>query len=149
MKHVRFGHIELSPPQPHWNFSWMRPHTIIVAFLIYRLDGTASEQSRLSFSTQICTILTSRGFEKKHNKVAPSGNWTHSTNHHWIRFLVPCPTQPICHSLPVWDFQTLVKLCWKGLKFKKWNGGWSKIQFKDLLFNTCPGGRVEYLPSNP
>ena len=58
-----------------------------------------------------CTKLTTRGFKISKNKIASTGNWTHNTNHLWIRILTALPTQPICQSMPVSDFQTLMKSC--------------------------------------
>ena len=50
------------------------------------------------------------GFKKK-KKLSPSGIWTHNSNHHWIRILIALPTQLICQSMAVSDFQTLIKSC--------------------------------------
>ena len=45
-------------------------------------------------------------------------------------------TQPICHSLPVTDFQTLMKSCF----IESTNDPSPK---SEVLFYTCLGGRVE------
>ena len=50
-------------------------------------------------------------------------------------------------SLTHLPIQTLKKSCpiecRNDPKFNKWSEAWNKVQFKDLLFNTCLGGRVE------
>ena len=57
-------------------------------------------------------FLYVEGFQKvsAKNKVALCGNWTHNTNHDWIQLLADL-TLPICHSLPVLDYHTLIKSC--------------------------------------
>ena len=75
--------------------------------------------SRFSFSTQIwhfCTILTSRGFEKFQQKIKlPSVGIELTTptitGLEFYAYSNALPTQPICHSLPVSDFQTFIKSC--------------------------------------
>ena len=58
-----------------------------------------------------------------------------------------------CHALLVSDCLTL-KSCSiesrNDSKSKTWSGAWNKAPFKDLLCNTCLGGRVDKgLTSNP
>ena len=55
--------------------------------------------------------------------------------HHWIRILMPLPTQPICHSLPVWDSHTLIK----PYSIESTNDPTPK---SEVLFNTCLDDRV-------
>ena len=62
------------------------------------------------------------------NKVTSTGNQTHNTNHLWIRILTALPTQPICQSVPVSDFQILIKSC-------SIEPEMIQVQFKDFLFN--------------
>ena len=77
-------------------------------------DKALWQHSRFSFSTQIwhfCAILISSGLKNiSKNKVAPSGNCTHNTNHHWIRSLMLIQLCRICHSMPVSDCQTLINV---------------------------------------
>ena len=51
------------------------------------------------------------------------------------------PTMLSRHVLTVSDFQILMKSCSIESRNdpspKKWSGAWNKLQFKDLLFNTC------------
>ena len=60
--------------------------------------------------TFLCKIDI-KGFKKVKTKAASSGIWTHNSNYHWIRILTALPTQPICQSMAVSDFQTLIKSC--------------------------------------
>ena len=70
------------------------------------------------------------GFSKSAKiKLPPLGIETHNTKTS-IRILTASPTQPICQSMPVSDFQTLIKSC-------SIEPEMTQVQFKDLLFNKC------------
>ena len=81
-----------------------------------------------------CTNLTSWGFKISKKIIASTGYWTHNTNP-TIKIPAPLPTQPICQSMPVSNFQTLLKSC-------SIEPEMIQVQFKDILFNKCLGGRV-------
>ena len=59
----------------------------------------------------------------------------HNTNHIWVTILTALPTQPICQSVVVSDFQILIKSCCIEPEM-------IQVQFKYLLFNKCLGGWV-------
>ena len=50
-----------------------------------------------------------------------------------VKIPAPLPTQPICQSMPVSNFQTLLKSC-------SIEPEMIQVQFKDILFNRCLGG---------
>ena len=74
-----------------------------------------------------CTKLTSWGFKISQKKIASTGYWTHNTNP-TIKFPATLPTQPICQSMPVSNFQTLIKSC-------SIEPEMIQVQFMNLLFN--------------
>ena len=74
------------------------------------------------------------GFQNQQKKIASTGYWTHNTNP-TIKIPAPLPTQPICQSMPVSNFQTLLKSC-------SIEPEMIQVQFKDILFNKCLGGWV-------
>ena len=67
-------------------------------------------------------------------KIASTGYWTHNTNP-TIKIPATLPTQPICQSMSVLNFQTLLKSC-------SIEPEMIQVQFKDILFNKCLGGWV-------
>ena len=81
-----------------------------------------------------CTKLTSWGVKISKEKIASTGYWTHNTNP-TIKIPATLPTQPICQSMPVSNFQTLLKSC-------SIEPEMIQVQFKDILFNKCLGGWV-------
>ena len=78
--------------------------------------------------------IDSTGFQNQQKKIASTGYLTHNTNP-TIKISATLPTQPICQSMPVSNFQTLLKSCFIESEM-------IKVQFKDILFNKCLGGRV-------
>ena len=74
------------------------------------------------------------GFQNQQKKIASTGYWTHNTNP-TIKIPATLPTQPICQSMPVSNFQTLLKSC-------SIEPEMIQVQFKDILFNKCLCGWV-------
>ena len=78
------------------------------------------------------------------NKIDSNGNWTHNTNHHWTRSLMLIQ---LCQSVISWQDQMAkpsyshAQLNLEIIQAQKVK--WCKVLFKDLLFNTCLGGRGE------
>ena len=95
-----------------------------------RVFSQLSDLTFLSFFYKIDIT----GFKKSGKKIASTGYWTHNTNP-TIKIPAPLPTQPICQSMPVSNFQTFLKSC--SIKPEM-----IQVQFKDILFNRCLGGRV-------
>ena len=95
-----FIHVEIfsyiTPPTGIKNFAWKKAVILNWIPLCFYIDqGKEITHTRFSFSTQIwhfCTKLTLKVSAK--NKVVSSGNWTHHTNHQWIRSQMPIP---LCH----------------------------------------------------
>ena len=87
-----------------------------------------------------CTKLKSRGFKISKKIIASTGYWTHNTN---PTFKIPAtlPTLPICQSMQVSNFQTLLKSC-------SIEPEMIQVQFKDILFNRCLGGWVVKVAGN-
>ena len=74
------------------------------------------------------------GFQNQQKKIASTGFWTHNS-HPTIKIPTALPTQPIWQSMPVSNFQTLIKSC-------SIEPEMTQVQFKDILFNKCLGGWV-------
>ena len=69
------------------------------------------------------------GFENQQKKIASTGYWTHNTNP-TIEIPATLPTQPICQSMSVSNFQTLIKSC-------SIEPEMIQVQFMNLVFNRC------------